>query len=66
MRTDYRCIIIARDAAGRERVYYLYDRTVVLERATNQSWQFFFGLLVTEWLAQAQPMPAPVPFQPIP
>jgi hypothetical protein len=35
---------------GKNSSYLLYDRSVLLQEATKKTWQFYFGLLLTEWL----------------
>jgi hypothetical protein len=30
--------------------YLLYDRAVILQESTKRRWQFYFGLLLHEWL----------------
>ena len=56
-RTEPGCVIVVSDR-GRTRRYQLFDRTVILEEATGRSWQFYFGMVVTEWLDWAQSPPA--------
>jgi len=64
MKSDASCLISVRSPGRRERRYQIFDGTIVLEESTNLSWQFFAGLLLMDWLKQAQPaVPAP-PFQP--
>jgi len=35
---------------GRKSVYLVYDRTVLFQESTKKTWQFYFGVLLTEWL----------------
>jgi hypothetical protein len=37
--------------AGTTTDYALYGRSVIGEQATGKNWQFYFGLVVLEWLA---------------
>jgi len=43
------CKITVRED-GKKRVYELYGRAVLFEPKTNKSWQFYFGLLLLEWV----------------
>jgi hypothetical protein len=35
---------------GTPKRYGIYGRTVIRDEATRQAWQFYFGLLLLEWL----------------
>jgi hypothetical protein len=35
---------------GKTSSYLLYDRSVLLQEGSRKTWQFYFGLLLTEWL----------------
>jgi hypothetical protein len=39
------------DSKGRRTEYELYGRTILMQVSTRRSWQFYFGLLLLEWLA---------------
>ena len=43
------CRIVVRDA-GRDTIYELYGRAVIFDTRRRRSWQFYFGLLLLEWL----------------
>jgi hypothetical protein len=43
------CKITVREN-GKKKVYELYGRAVLFEPKTNKSWQFYFGLLLLEWV----------------
>lgn len=45
--TDCRVIV---ENAGRRTEYELYGRTILMQVTTKRSWQFYFGLLLLEWL----------------
>jgi len=62
--TDACCIIVVTLPSGKKRRYQIFDKIVVLEESTNLSWQFFAGMLLMDWLRQAQPSRPPRPFQP--
>ncbi len=62
--TDACCLIVVKLPSGRERRYRIFDGVVVLEESTNLTWQFFAGMLLLDWLRQAQPARPTRPFQP--
>jgi hypothetical protein len=37
--------------AGKTTEYNLFGRTVIAEQASGKNWQFYFGLIVLEWLS---------------
>ncbi len=43
------CFITVAGGA-RKTEYSLHARTVLTDTATKKSWQFYFGVLLTEWL----------------
>jgi len=43
------CVITVR-TAGKTKKYELYGRAVLLEEKSKKKWQFYFGLLLLEWL----------------
>jgi hypothetical protein len=43
------CVVtVTRD--GRRRRYLLCARTILVDERTRRKWQFYFGLLLLEWL----------------
>jgi hypothetical protein len=58
------CLIVVKSDTGRECRYELFDGTVVLQVSSNLSWQFFAGMVLMDWLRQAQPPRLSPPFQP--
>jgi hypothetical protein len=63
--SEPRYVIEARLSSGRKAVYHLFDRTVVMDARTGKVWPFYFGLLLSEWLNDAQPRPtSSAPFDP--
>jgi hypothetical protein len=52
LRASPDCVITVQDG-GHKTVYHLYGRSVLLETRTQKTWQFYFGLLLLEWLAHA-------------
>jgi hypothetical protein len=46
------CTIRVREGK-RERVYKIYGRAVIRDVKTDRTWQFYFGLMLLEWLRLA-------------
>jgi hypothetical protein len=43
------CLVTFREKGVRRR-YGIYGRSVVMDERTGNAWQFYFGLLLLEWL----------------
>ncbi len=43
------CLITFREKGVRKR-YGIYGRAVAMDEKTRKAWQFYFGLLLLEWL----------------
>ncbi len=44
------CEIIVKRPKSSDVTYDLYGRAVLVERSSHKAWQFYFGLLLLEWL----------------
>jgi hypothetical protein len=58
------CYITIRSRKAREQKYRIYGRAVLFEERTGRIWQFYFGLMIAEWLQLAFPGPK-APFNPV-
>ncbi len=44
------CEVMVTSATGKKTVYQLYGRSVLIDKRSGASWQFYFGLLLLKWL----------------